>query len=247
MTRCFALDLASAEKFVLVVLSEYAKDDGTGCYPAVSTIARKTSLTVRSVQILLKRLTEGGFIVNVGISKLKTTEYKLTLDRGNHAVIKELRIRRTEKCRSKKKPETPEPGSQPGAGLPTNQVPKRGEPGNGLPPNQDAKNGRTQFTRSKDLAKNLIKNRSGAQTSPRSSPEHLTASQKRWRDIRKLADAALSIWAGNHTMPGWGRTDLAEDLKRYAAQNGIQYFDGLKGANGIIEQAIIQSEKRRPL
>jgi hypothetical protein len=63
--------------------------------------------------------------------------------------------------------------------------------------------------------------------------------------VAELADAAVSIWEGSRTIPGYTRTDLAEDLKRHAAQRRIEYFDGLRGANGIIEQAMAIAEQRR--
>lgn len=51
----------SATRFVLLVLCNYADENGQ-CYPSRETIAKKTSLSVRSVQTHLNWLSENGFL-----------------------------------------------------------------------------------------------------------------------------------------------------------------------------------------
>lgn len=51
----------SSTRFVLLVLCNYASETGE-CYPSRETLSRKTSLSVRSVQMHLNWLTENGFI-----------------------------------------------------------------------------------------------------------------------------------------------------------------------------------------
>lgn len=59
MTAVWALDLPTAEKFVLLALADNANDDGT-CWPSVATICAKTSLAERTVRGIIHRLEEMG-------------------------------------------------------------------------------------------------------------------------------------------------------------------------------------------
>jgi len=70
---------------VLIAMANHAHNDGTGCYPSIATLARKTSLSIRGVQSTVRRLEQTGFLVAMGKSKGGrglTTEYTLTLDKG---------------------------------------------------------------------------------------------------------------------------------------------------------------------
>ena len=70
---------------VLIAMADHAHNDGTGCYPSIATLARKTSLSIRGVQSTVRRLEQTGFLVAMGKSKGGrglTTEYTLTLDKG---------------------------------------------------------------------------------------------------------------------------------------------------------------------
>jgi hypothetical protein len=83
MGEIFDLDIPAAEKLVLLAMADHARDDGTGCYPAIGTLARKTSLSRRGTQKLIRRLQTAGFIADTGkISRLGTIEYTLTLAKG---------------------------------------------------------------------------------------------------------------------------------------------------------------------
>jgi len=83
MGAIFDLEIPSAEKLVLLAMADHARDDGTGCYPAIGTLAKKTSLSRRGTQKLIRRLQVAGFITDTGkLSRLGTVEYTLTLDRG---------------------------------------------------------------------------------------------------------------------------------------------------------------------
>jgi hypothetical protein len=85
MTAVFKLEIPATQKLVLLAMADHAHNDGTGCYPSVGRLARKTSLSIRGVQTTLRRLEKAGFIVPQGKSKGGsgvTTEYNLTLQQG---------------------------------------------------------------------------------------------------------------------------------------------------------------------
>ena len=81
MAKVFELKIPSTDKLVLLAMADHARDDGTGCYPSVGTLARKTSQTTRGVQKIMRRLESAGLIVASRISRgYHTTEYRLTLE-----------------------------------------------------------------------------------------------------------------------------------------------------------------------
>lgn len=82
MANVFELDVAASEKLVLLAMADHARDDGTGCYPAIETLARKTSQSRRGVQKIMRRLEDAGLIVPSRVSRggpHRSTEYRLTL------------------------------------------------------------------------------------------------------------------------------------------------------------------------
>lgn len=62
MDRVFDLDLDPKDKIVLLVLADHADVDGY-CYPGQETLARRSSIPVRTLRRILGRLEEDGFIV----------------------------------------------------------------------------------------------------------------------------------------------------------------------------------------
>lgn len=62
MSAIFDTDLPTTEKFVLIALADYAADDGESVYPSLDTVRKKTSLSVRAVQIATKSLEEKGYL-----------------------------------------------------------------------------------------------------------------------------------------------------------------------------------------
>jgi Helix-turn-helix domain len=83
MGLIFELSIPSTEKLVLLAMADHAREDGTGCYPSIKRLARKTSLTRRGVQKVLRRLCEGGFAKDTGkLSRYGTVEYTIDLERG---------------------------------------------------------------------------------------------------------------------------------------------------------------------
>ncbi len=92
MGKVFELDVPAMKKLVLLAMADHARDDGTGCYPAIGTLAAKTSLSVRGVQKTINDLEAAGYLRVAGKMDVKrgvrvdkyrhgvTTEYTLTLD-----------------------------------------------------------------------------------------------------------------------------------------------------------------------
>ena len=88
MAKVFDLEVSSVEKLVLLALADHARDDGTGAYPSVERLVKKTSLSRRGVQTILRRLEDGSLIVPTGTvrgGRGSTVEYKITLDAGKGA------------------------------------------------------------------------------------------------------------------------------------------------------------------
>jgi hypothetical protein len=87
MTAVFDLDISPAEKLVLLAMAHHAHDDGAGCYPAVDTLARKTSLTDRGVQKIMRRLERAGLIELLGSRKggrASSAEYRVVPRKGEY-------------------------------------------------------------------------------------------------------------------------------------------------------------------
>jgi helix-turn-helix protein len=83
MVRVFDLDLSSTEKLVLLAMTDHASPDGSGCYPSIDTLAKKTSLSPRSVQGAIRSMEKAGFLLRIGKAKggrRVTTEYSIDLD-----------------------------------------------------------------------------------------------------------------------------------------------------------------------
>jgi hypothetical protein len=70
----------------------------------------------------------------------------------------------------------------------------------------------------------------------------VTPQQRRFAIVGRLADAAAEILNGK---PDCELGDLAEELKQWAAGNGIPYFDAWHGAATPVQQAITIAIERR--
>ena len=62
MTQVWKSSLPTAEKMVLLVIADHAADDGSNAWPGIATIARKASMSERTVQRHLRTLEEQGLI-----------------------------------------------------------------------------------------------------------------------------------------------------------------------------------------
>lgn len=75
MTWAWETSFPQTEKMVLLCLCDFANDHGA-CWPAVATIARKCSVTDRTVQRAIKRLLDWG-VLTVDPSRGKANEYHI--------------------------------------------------------------------------------------------------------------------------------------------------------------------------
>jgi hypothetical protein len=64
MTIVWELALPSADKLVLLALADNASDEGK-CYPSIHTLVKKCSLSERTIQRTLVRLTDDGHLTSV--------------------------------------------------------------------------------------------------------------------------------------------------------------------------------------
>ncbi len=66
-----------AERFVLLALADHANDQGE-CWPAVSSLAKKTCMSVRGVQTVLRRLQVDGWLsIEVGGGRKNCNIYRI--------------------------------------------------------------------------------------------------------------------------------------------------------------------------
>lgn len=72
------IKLPANEKFVLIMLSNYADEDGK-CWPSIETLCLETSLSRPTVKRVLRRLSDRGIITKVKRSKgnLQTSNFYL--------------------------------------------------------------------------------------------------------------------------------------------------------------------------
>ena len=63
-----ALDLTLAQRFLLVLLADFADDDGT-CWPKVSTLAKRLNVKERQTQKHLATLQQKGYVEIIQKSK----------------------------------------------------------------------------------------------------------------------------------------------------------------------------------
>jgi hypothetical protein len=89
MGAVFELEISASEKLVLLAMADHARDDGTGCYPSIGTLARKTSQSRRGVQKIMRKLEEErGLIEPSKVSRgRRTTEYRLILNREQGSLL----------------------------------------------------------------------------------------------------------------------------------------------------------------
>jgi hypothetical protein len=79
--------LSSNEAFVLVTLAEYANDDGSNCWPAMSTVARKCRMSRATVFRILERLEHVHHVIRKERSGKPgggTNRYRLLVNEAAH-------------------------------------------------------------------------------------------------------------------------------------------------------------------
>jgi hypothetical protein len=222
MGAVFALDIASSEKLVLLAMADHARDDGTGCYPSIELLARKTSLSRRGVQKIMRRLESRGLIAPSKVSRggpRRSTEYTLTVENSE--------------------PRSLFPSSQPRT--PVHQT------ANVVTPNRERQcaKPRTGFARTirnhQEPSGNLARH-SPRRSSPveKRSPQAM-AHRVRYVQIGRLANRATELLRAE---PHKSLGELVEELKQWAASNDMPYFDAWPGAAAPIDQAITIATER---
>ena len=81
MAHVFDLDITAPQKLVLLVMANYANDEGENVYPSQENIANKTSQTRRGVVNIVQQLTELGYVSIVGKKGGRQNVYKLSIEK----------------------------------------------------------------------------------------------------------------------------------------------------------------------
>ena len=103
MSNILELDLPTSEKFTLLVMADFANDEGKSVYPSQETIAYKTSQSARTIVNTVASLRKKGYVSIVG--RRKTThqyEYSLNVEliHANAAHMQQMRIQIRTTCTS---------------------------------------------------------------------------------------------------------------------------------------------------
>ena len=83
MSKVFECDLPTSEKFVLLAMADYASDSGDSIFPSIVTLAKKTSLSDRTVQTCIKSLIDKNYLIMArnGGGRNHTNLYKIRCSR----------------------------------------------------------------------------------------------------------------------------------------------------------------------
>ena len=83
MSKVFECDLPTSEKFVLLAMADYASDSGDSIFPSIGTLAKKTSLSDRTVQTCIKSLIDKNYLIMAknGGGRNHTNLYKIRCSR----------------------------------------------------------------------------------------------------------------------------------------------------------------------
>lgn len=84
MSFCWDVDSVDAsQRLVLLAYADHASDDGTGIYPAVATVARKTGLSERQVQRVTRSLEAKGLLLADGEGPKRTRRWRMPVLGGD--------------------------------------------------------------------------------------------------------------------------------------------------------------------
>ena len=222
---------------VLLMIANHAHTDGTGAYPSVATLAAESRLTERGVQYILAKLES-------------SSELVIERDagpRGTHLYSLPGVVRDGFNLRGL--PANFSGRAQGDASSSCGNLPAKFSPHYGsLPANFSRSTGKAcspEPKRTETQSQNLRPLARSSSIPPCGKVEKqktATPQQRRFAIIRRLTDAAAEILARK---PNYPHGDLAEELKRWAAKEGVPYFDAWPGAATPIEQAITNANERR--
>lgn len=74
--------VSGTRQAVLLCLADFARDDGSKCFPSIATLAYKCGRKDREIQYILKKFRELGVLVVVrqGTGRGRTTHYRINLE-----------------------------------------------------------------------------------------------------------------------------------------------------------------------
>ena len=81
MANVMELDIQTGAKFVLLVMANFASDEGENVYPSHETIARLTNMTRRTVVSTVKQLVDDGYVKLDGKKGNRQNIYSLNVDK----------------------------------------------------------------------------------------------------------------------------------------------------------------------
>jgi hypothetical protein len=212
---------------ILLMTANHAKADGTGAWPSVRTLARESRISERQARNCLRRLEESGELkTDDGAGPGGTNLYSLPL-----MGVEKLDMG------GKRLP----PGVGKSAAKNVSQI----APEPSLTVQSQSQNLRPLM---RPACGNLEPDDSGkiqnrwlgkgkGQKETTATPQ-----QQRFAIVARLAKAAAEILNRKPDLP---LGDLAEELKQWAANEGVPYFDAWPGAATPIEQAITIATERR--
>jgi len=221
---------------VLLMIANHADTAGRNAYPAVTTLAAESRLTERGVRYILRKLENSDeVIIERDAGPYGTHLYSLpgvTRDGFN------LRGLPANFAGRKQEGRTSASGNLPAKFAPDSE---------NLPAKSTNSSGKSfapepKRTEPKDENLRSLTRPSSISCGKSESPKPATPQQRRFAIVGRLAKAAAGILDRKPDCP---HGDLAEELKQWAANEGVPYFDALPGTATPIEQAITIAIERR--
>jgi Helix-turn-helix domain len=239
---------------VLLMIANHADTTGVDAYPKVETLAAESRLSERAVRYILAKLARSSeLVIESNAGPYGCHRYSLpgvTRDGFNLRGLPANFAGRKQQG-----------SAQTGGNLPAKFAPNCGN----LPAKAGNSSGNSYCPRTEEN-RNQRENlrpltRPNPPTCGNLGPDDSEESQKPWLGkgkgrkktaatpqrrryaiTRRLTEAATEIL---HRKPGCPHSDLAEELKQWAAKRGVPYFDAWPGAATPIEQAITIATARR--
>jgi hypothetical protein len=174
LVRSRRLGVGLTGKSIILLMADFASDDGSGIWASKATMAKELETTERTIQRTIKTLIDAGFVSEIGTRKHRngeTIEYKILLDTvakqplakgspptGGRPSTQDVEINTQDMTPDTPSPPTvchptPDTPSPHGA---THRRPNQREPSMKEPPNpQRGKRRENGFTRSKRILKEV--------------------------------------------------------------------------------------------
>ena len=211
---------------VLLMIANHAHTDGTGAYPALITLAAETRLTERGVRYILPKLTNSGELeIEHNAGPRGTHRYSLPGVVRDGFNLRGLPANFSGRARQGSRPDREDFHRFPGS------LPAKSSSSTGKACSPEPKRTETQSQNLRPLARSSSAPPCGKVEKKKTA----TPQQRRYAIVGRLTDAAEIIIERKPNCP---LGDLAEELKEWAAKEGVPYFDAWPGAATPIEQAI---------